>query len=128
MELSLFLAKVIGWYFLIVGAFLLSRQLMVRSLIVDILANRALIFISGIITLILGLLLVLSHNVWVIAWPLVITIIAWMVLISGLIRLFLPEYAIQLGHWWLNKSSYLVVSAIINVLIGLFLLYKGYFI
>ena len=82
---SIFLAQVIGWYFVIISLFLLGRRQAMKSLVGDILADRALMFFIALITLILGLLLVVSHNLWVMGWPVIITLVAWLVLISGIV-------------------------------------------
>ncbi|MDI9818727.1 MULTISPECIES: hypothetical protein [unclassified Legionella] len=127
MELTIFLAKVIGWYFVIVSLFMLTRQEATKSLIADVLAQRALLFFMGIVTLIIGLLLVLSHNVWVMGWPVIITLIGWLVLISGILRLTSSKLTTKIGNWWLKNPAYLVVAAVIYLLIGLYLLYMAYF-
>lgn len=127
MELSIFLAKVIGWYFVITSVFTLTRQDAMKSLIGDIIAERALMFFIAVVTLILGLLLVLSHNVWLMGWPVMITIVAWLVLIAGLIRLFAPEYSIKMAQWWLRNPAYFITVTVICLLLGIYLLYMAYF-
>lgn len=57
----------------------------------DMLANRANLFATGIITLILEIILVVAHNVWTLAWRIVITLLAWLTLIKGIMRLYFPE-------------------------------------
>ena len=124
MEISFFLAKVLGWYLIISGLYLLSRQTLVRSVLKDILSQRALLFLFGLITLLLGLLLVVSHNIWVMAWPVVITVLAWITLISGILRLFYPELIIRMGNSMLNRQYSLAISGLFSIVIGLFLLFK----
>jgi hypothetical protein len=74
-----------------------------------------------------GLLLVLSHNVWVMGWPVIITILAWMILVGGILRLFAPEYAIKVGRRFLKEPVHITIMGIINLVIGLFLLFRVYF-
>ena len=124
MEISFFLAKVLGWYLIISGLYLLSRQTLVRSVLKDILSQRALLFLFGLITLLLGLLLVVSHNIWVMAWPVVITVLAWITLIIGILRLFYPELIIRMGNSMLNRQYSLAISGLFSIVIGLFLLFK----
>ncbi|WED42587.1 hypothetical protein [Legionella cardiaca] len=127
MEITIFLAKVIGWYFVIISLCILFRQDLVKSVLGDILGQRALLFFIAIVTLILGLLLVVSHNVWVMGWPVIITIIGWLVLIAGIVRLVAPELSLRAGQWWLRNPTSLLVVSVIDLVIGLYLLYKGYF-
>lgn len=125
MELSIFLAKVIGWLFVIMGIFLLARQKLISSIIEDTLEQPGLLFILGFITLVMGLLLVVSHNMWTMSWPVIITIIAWLTLLGGIFRLFSPDLNKNLARGWLKKPTYIIVSAIIYIIIGLYLLSKA---
>ncbi|KTD33631.1 hypothetical protein [Legionella israelensis] len=127
MLMSIFLAKVIGWYCVIVGLFVLFRQREMLTIMSDVLNQRALLFFIALVTLILGLLMVISHNIWVMAWPVIITIIAWIVLIGGIIRLLItPALAYKIGNWWLKRPHYLTIAALIYIILGLYLLLKGY--
>lgn len=128
MEITIFLAKVIGWYFVIMSLFVLFRQEATKSVVMDILAQRALMFFIAIVSLILGLMLVVGHNLWVMGWPVIITLVAWLVLISGILRLVAPELSIKIAQWWLINRVYLRVAAVIYLLIGIYLLYRAYFI
>ncbi len=125
--ISLFLATVIGWYLVITSVFLLFRHETLKSAMNDVLAQRGLLLILAIITLILGLLLVASHNIWVMGWPVVITLFAWLVLITGLLRLFLPDMAIKMGHAFLHHPVRMKIAGVVFLIIGLFLLYWAYF-
>lgn len=127
MEITIFLAQVIGWYLVIVSLFVLFRQDQLRGVMGDILAQRALLFFIAIVTVILGLLLVISHNVWVLGWPVIVTVIGWLVLISGLLRLVIPEALVRMGQWWLANPTYLLIAAVIYLVIGVYLLYRAYF-
>lgn len=128
MDLTLFLARVIGWYFVIISLYMLCCQQALKAIIADILGERALIFFIAIVTVVLGLLLVISHNVWVMGWPVIITLIAWLVLIGGVFRLINPSLLTKIAQWWLRNPAYLTIAAIIYLIIGLYLLYRAYFI
>ncbi|WP_253675041.1 hypothetical protein [Legionella micdadei] len=123
----MFLAKVIGWYFVIMGLFLIARQQTLKTAINELVSDSALMVVVGAITLILGLILVIAHNVWVIGWPVIITVIAWLVLIGGLLRLFAPELGIRMAKGWLKNPRYFIVAALVYIIVGLYLLYRAYF-
>ena len=125
--ITLFLATVIGWYLVITCLFSLIRSEHVKAVAEEIMAQRGLFFLMAIITLILGLLLVASHNIWVMSWPVVITLFSWMVLISGLIRLLCPESANKIARSFLDNPTGMKVGCILFLLIGLFLLYHVYY-
>ena len=124
---TLFLATVVGWYFVIFSLFLLLRHDHVKAIMSELLAHRGLFFILALFTLIIGLLLVASHNVWVNEWPVAITIFSWFVLIGGLIRLFFPEAAIKMGHSCLAHPHGLKITGILLLIFGLYLLSHVYY-
>ena len=53
----------------------------------EFLESHALIFLAGLITLPAGLAIVLTHNVWTADWRVVITILGWLCVIGGIIRI-----------------------------------------
>lgn len=128
MDLSIFLAQALGLYFLILGFAMVINGERAKDLIGKILKDDSLVFITGIIALIIGILLVLSHNIWVMGWPVVITILAWLALIKGIMRVVYPMKAMMIAEKVISSSkSYYTVSVIVFV-IGLFLAYHGFFV
>jgi hypothetical protein len=88
--------------------------------------DPALIFLSGILLLVAGLAIVRAHNVWTGGWPILVTILGWLAVLSGLLRMFFPSRlaAIAAG---LGQSTGLIIGvAIVFLLIGAFLSFKGY--
>ncbi len=77
METSLFLARLMGPAAIVMGAAMLINPVNMREMANDFLEHRGLIFLAGILTLVAGLAIVLTHNVWVAGWPVIITIIGW---------------------------------------------------
>ena len=69
MAQSIFLARLIGPFFAIVGAELLVNARPSARMAEEFLSSRALIFLSGLLTLPVGVAIVLTHNVWVADWP-----------------------------------------------------------
>lgn len=124
---SLFLATIIGWYLIILGSFILIRPELAKKATTEVMSNSGTLFMIAIITLILGLLLVVSHNLWVMDWPVAITVFSWLVLIGGLVRLFYPELTLRMGKAFLKSPIKIKISAIITILIGLFFLAQVYY-
>jgi hypothetical protein len=127
MNNSFFIAKVMGIYFIITGLFSFIQYQAIDNIIRSTIHQPGIFLVMAIVTLILGLLLVVSHNLWTKDWHLIITIISWVILISGICRLFFINYAINIGNWWLGHKPYMLLFSILFFLIGLFLTYKGFF-
>lgn len=123
MELSLFLAKLMGLYLVLVSlAFWLNRRV-VAKLIAELSGNVSLTIFSGAMLVILGLAVVLKHNVWVADWRVIVTILGWITLLKGLLRTFAPEKVPKLA---VKSESALTVIFLIALALGAYLTYIGF--
>jgi hypothetical protein len=126
METSLYLAKLIGPLMLVIAAAMLINQDNMRDMAADFLEHRGLIFLAGILTLLGGLAIVLSHNVWVAGWPVIITIFGWLSVIGGVFRVVFPDSVRSIGESMLEKKGIFTVAGIVQAVIGAWLCYVGY--
>jgi len=124
-ETTLFLARVFGLYLAIVGVLLLFEKKRVGTRITQLLESPETRFFSAVITLMIGILLVVTHNVWAMNWTVLITILSWWVLVKGLLRLFFPEIDRHWTHGFLRNKVYYPVAAIM-LLLGLFFLWMSF--
>jgi hypothetical protein len=126
MELSIFLAKAIGLYYLIISLGMILNGAKIKSLLMEIMNNAALLFVTGFLALIIGILLVTSHNIWVADWRVIITLMGWAALIKGIIRVTSPQLMIETSKKWVQNNVYYYTTMCVVFLIGVFLLYHGY--
>ena len=126
METSLFLAQLIGPVLIVIGVGLLLKQTEFREMATDFLSSRALIFVSGLLTLVTGLAIVLTHNVWEFNWPVIITILGWLSVFGGVFRILFPNSVQSVGTSMLDKPATMTVSGAIQIVLGLWLSYVGY--
>ncbi|MBY0501977.1 MAG: hypothetical protein K2P93_08285 [Alphaproteobacteria bacterium] len=127
METSIFLAKALGIYLLIIGLSMLINGQKIKPLLINIINDPSLLFVTGFVALILGIILVIGHNIWVADWRVVITIVAWMTLLKGIIRIACPQFALDASKKWVENTFYYNVSMIFVLFIGSFLSYHGFF-
>ena len=125
MDASIFLAKVIGLFLSISTISIIIRYKQFALIEKEVAKNPLLIYLSGFSALILGILLVVSHNMWVLDWRLIITIIGWMTLFKGIFRIFYPETVIKLISQKMNNKFFLLAE-IIFFFVGLYLIYYGF--
>ncbi|MEK7114972.1 MAG: hypothetical protein AAB847_01275 [Patescibacteria group bacterium] len=123
MELSIFLAKLFGLYLIIVSLAALVNRKKIQSFIDSASENIPLLFVSGVIFLILGLAVVISHNIWVADWPVLITILGWLTLVKACLRLFFPEKIKPLAMRFIKAVP---VVCFIFLLVGIYLAYTGF--
>ena len=126
METSLFLAQLIGPVLIVIGLGLLLKKTEFREMATDFLSSRALIFVSGLLTLVTGLAIVLTHNVWEFNWPVIITILGWLSVFGGVFRILFPDSVQSVGTSMLDKPAMMTVSGAIQIVLGLWLSYVGY--
>ena len=123
MELSVFLAKVLGLYLVIVApAALLNRKHFPR-LIKEFSDSLAIVVLSGLVALVLGLLLVVSHNVWTADWRVIITLLGWLTLIKGIVRFAFPD---KVARLWTAASRWWATVLVAFFILGVYLTYKGF--
>lgn len=126
MELSLFLAKSLGLYFLIVSLSLFINKDRFSAIIAGIVDNAALRLLMGIMTLIVGILLVVSHNVWEANWIGLITLIGWITFIKGILNVAFPRCTECMAQCVSRSRFTLYVSALIYLAFGLILCCYGF--
>ena len=126
MGTSIFLAKLIGPVCLVIGIGLLINGKAFRTLAREFLDNPALMFLSGVITLPVGLAVVLTHNVWAGDWRILITILGWLAVIGGAARVLIPQRAAAVGRTMLANPSTLCISAGVYLVFGALLSFFGY--
>ena len=78
-------------------------------------------FLNGVLLFVGGISIIRVHNFWVRSWIILITLLGWLIIILGLLRMFFPA-AQQAGE---NFSTYLLLTVLF--VIGLFLVLKGYY-
>jgi hypothetical protein len=126
METSFFLAKLIGPVFLVMGLAVLVQPRRTRQLGREFVDSEALIFLSGLITLPVGLAIVIVHNVWVVGWPVIITIIGWLAVLAGVARMLAFDRIRSIGRAMIDRTSLFAVPGAIMTALGAYLAYLGY--
>ena len=109
METSLYIGKILGPSILIVGLGLMLNLEHYRKVMDDYCKNTALSFFFGIIPLVIGIAIVLAHNVWVADWRVIITIYGWGGVMKGVWLTLFPE-AIPKVIKAYQKSSHLLLA------------------
>jgi len=120
MDITIFFAQLWGAFFMIFGAlFIITRQL---GKTIEMTDDKAFVISTGYITMIMGLVTVILHNVWVWDWPVVITILGWSTLIKGISKIGFPELIHEQAQRF-KKNQWL--SAIFLIALGAWLFWMG---
>jgi len=125
-ELSLYLAKLIGITMLISGLAMIFNKLNFQKTSQELSHSHALMMFIAYTPLIIGLAMILAHNVWVWDWPVLITIFGWLFFLCGIIRLFFQNYIMKMLEKVSKKGKLFFYSGIFMLIVGLILTYMGF--
>ncbi|MBX3504542.1 MAG: hypothetical protein KF895_03610 [Parvibaculum sp.] len=123
---TLFLAQLIGPTLLVIGLGMIVSRDAYRTMAQEFLGSRALIYTAGILAFVPGLAIVLTHNVWVAGWPVIITLFGWLALLGGIFRLIFPQEVTRIGSRIIALPSALPVGGIVVLALGAVLSFFGY--
>ena len=101
------IAGLIGPLMAAIGiAMLLNRQAF-PEMVSQLAQNYAIIFLSGALSLLAGVAIVRVHNVWTGGWPVIITILGWLLIVGGLARMWCPQegFGNRLNLWQQSDTS-----------------------
>ena len=126
MPTSIFLAKLIGPVVALAGLAMLVNRKELEALVQEFLRSRALLFLLGLLDVAIGLAIVLTHNVWVADWCIIITLLGWLLLGRGAVRLLIPDQAKSFGAKLLKNENAMIGSFAVVLVLGLVLTYFGY--
>jgi len=120
MEISIFFARLWGSFFIIFGLlFIITRQL---GKTIEMTDNKAFVISTGYITLLMGLITVILHNIWEPNWKLAITLLGWSTVIKGIMKVGFPEKIHEKAQMFKKKQ---IVSAGFLIVIGIWLFWMS---
>jgi hypothetical protein len=126
MHTSIFIARLIGPVMTTAGlAVLLNRQSF-HSMAEEFLASRALMFLGGLMVMLGGLAIVLTHNVWTSDWRVIVTLFGWLLVIAGVIRIIEPPFLYAGARAFLRQPAMPLIAGLIWLAIGIVFCLLGY--
>ena len=126
MELSLYLAKVLGIFYLFGGLGMLMNHKTYMKIEKLWLKDKSMALLFGMILMPAGLFLVVGHNIWEFSYLGLITLIGWIVFIKGALIVVFPDLLEVLRKKTFG-DAWLYIGAVIWFIMGLYLTYMGFF-
>lgn len=120
MDITSFLATFWGSLFMILGGLSITARFLSR--VAGYAKDRTITVSTGYITMILGLLTVVAHNVWVWNWPVVVTVLGWVTLFKGIEKVGLPDRVSRKAQTFGRQP---VVWGTVIFMLGAFLVWIG---
>jgi len=110
------LASIFGPILVFLGIWMLLYQDNVKKVVESFQKTPAILYLTGMINLILGLTFITSFNVWKANFEILVTLLGWVFFIRGLIIFFLPNAILKLLK--AQENAY-VFFGLISVVWGL---------
>ena len=120
METTIFFARLWGSFYLIFGVLFIVTGFLGK--VIEMTDDRAFVVATGYITLLMGLVTVILHNVWVLDWRVAITVLGWSTLIKGILKIGFPELIQKQTQPFRNRQ---IASAVLLVALGGWLLWMS---
>jgi hypothetical protein len=80
------------------------------------------VYLSGALLFVAGLSIVRVHNLWTASWSVLVTLIGWLAILIGLVRMFAPG-VYQRGA---RNTGVLLALEFVLLAVGIFLTFKAY--
>ena len=126
MPAATFIARLVGPLFAALGLGLLLNATFYAAAVGDGAHSPVLIAMAGMATLVAGLAILNAHRAWTADWRVLVTVIGWIFIIAGLIRLILPTLAETLALAVYSGPAALMVAGVVVLIIGGILSFEGY--
>lgn len=126
METTLFLSQVLGLFLIIVGAAVMYRKQYLVPVIGEFVEERLTRMIMGILELLAGLFLVLSHTDWSSIPAGIITAIGYLLVIEGTAYLLLPDSVMRWVIRTFNVRMWYHLGGTLAILLGVYLCAYGF--
>ena len=127
MPLTKFLSRLFGLSLILLALALVMRRQATVETLTALAHTPPLLFTLGMVFLIAGLAVVLSHNIWSGgALPIVVTLLGWIILVRGLLLLVLSPEAIVRLFAMIHFEQLFYFYIAVSFVIGAYLTYGGF--
>lgn len=126
MTTSKTLSALIGPTLVAMAVSMLVNHAALSAMVEQVSREPFLILFSGVVTFVVGLAIIRVHNIWEVGWPVVVTILGWLFLIGGLVRILFPTRLAAIAAGFAQNTGFMIGEAIVLLVLGAFLSYKGY--
>jgi len=126
MEPAVFIARLTGPLLVVIGVGVLLNEANYVAMITEAAHSPTLIYLSGLLTLPLGLAILNVYRAWTADWRVIVTILGWLLAIGGVIRIVLPQFTATLATTLYSTSAGLTVFAVVVLVLGGYLSFDGY--
>jgi hypothetical protein len=126
MELSLFLAQLMGISLAVFSLAGIVRPTLIHSAVQDFDHETFSTLSIGFMAMVAGLALILSHSVWDGTWRVWISLFGWSAFLKGCVYMMAPQQLIGFSKTLFKNDSWIRMYLVATLVLGLYLTYKGF--
>jgi hypothetical protein len=126
MTQSKMIAGLMGPTLIALAATLLINLSSISALVEPVSRDPALVIVSGVLSFVAGLAIVRVHNQWAGGWTVLVTILGWLLVVGGLIRMLFPIWLAGVAADLVKNTGFIAGEAVVLLVIGIYLSYKAY--
>jgi len=125
-EPVIYIARFAGRVFIVIGVGILANLSFYSGMVAEAVRSPTLIYIAGILSLTAGLAILGAYRAWTADWRVVVTILGWLCVIGGIIRVVLPRLTASLATTIYSTTTPMAIAGIVALVLGGFLCFQGY--
>ena len=123
---TLILERTFGWTYLVMGFSLLAQRQLWMDLIQHVVKNIFAAYGAVVFALFLGLIVVQTHNIWVMRPSVLVTIFGWIIVAKSLTFFLAPKLLLKLVPSEKTMHKILPYESIVMILLSCAILYDAY--
>lgn len=127
MEIALVVEKIFGIMYLVVGISMLMQKAMWLELTAYYTQNMPRMMFVSFFPLLIGLIIVFTHNIWVFNLAVIVTIVGWLALIKGVLLFLAPQQLMKLVPAPEKQEKWIFYEAIIVIILSSLILVNAFF-
>ena len=125
MEIVNFLALLWGFILVIIPLSFLVNSKNTKT-IFHIVEDEKMLLLIGMISTILGIVSIVTYNIFDKSWQILITLLGWIILIKGVVLLFAPKIIVNVYRRFGEDNILIPIKLLLTIVIGCFLLFMGF--
>jgi hypothetical protein len=126
MELSNFLAQLFGLTIAIFAGIAILQPGLIRAVVKEFGESVMVTLFVGLVGIMGGLAVILSHNLWVADWRVLITLLGWAALVKGIVSLVSPDMLRDMGMSMYSSPQRIRIMLVITGVLGVYLSGAGF--
>lgn len=126
MSTSELIAGYAGPLLIVLAAAMLMNRSVFVGVIRDLSRSHGIIVLAGVLALLAGLAIVRAHNVWAADWRVAVTLLGWLAVAGGVVRILWPERIAALTDSMMGSNAAYTFWALFTLALGAFFTVKGY--